>query len=159
MTGKAAGRLMVTAVFGGALLLGGAQSAAAQAGDVQFRTAAGDVRCDVVGTAQGPHVTCVSEGARAAMPQCNPPAELIPAVQVRGTGPGQVLCWNQGLTGVPRVLQPGELGNAHGVTVVADPLGGLHVLSPDLNYIAYAGPGAVGTSVTAGSSAGGSQLA
>ena len=153
MTGRTSGRLVAATVLGGALLAGGASEASAQSGNVQFITTGGDVRCDVIMIDGGPHVTCVSEGARSTMPECTSPHEKIPAVQVLGSGPGDVLCWNQGLVGTPRVLHPGTLGNAHGVTVIADPLGGLHVLSPALVYVAYAGPNTVGTSPLAVSSA------
>ncbi|MDO5513442.1 hypothetical protein [Corynebacterium sp.] len=135
-----------------AVLVGGASGASAAEGDVQFTNAAGNVRCDVVMTEDGPHVICVSDGARQTMPECNPPEEKIPAVTVFGNGPGVVGCWNQGLIGTKQVLGAGQLGNAHGVTVFADPMGGLHVLSGSLNYVAYAGPTSVGNNPAALSS-------
>ena len=86
------------------------------------------------------------------MPECNPPEEKIPAVVVSGNGPGVVGCWNQGLVGEKQALGAGQLGNAHGITVFADPMGGLHVLSGSLSYVAYAGPSTVGNNPTAMSS-------
>lgn len=148
-TSRRALTLLSVPVMSAAVLIGGASAANAAEGDVQFTNAAGDVRCDVVMTQDGPHVICVSDGARTTMPECNPPEELIPAVIVSGNGPGVVGCWNQGLVGAPQTLGPGQLGNAHGITVFADPMGGLHVLSGSLNYVAYAGPNTVGNNPAA----------
>lgn len=144
--------LLSVPALSAAALIGGASAANAAEGDVQFTNAAGDVRCDVVMTQNGPHVICVSDGARQTMPECNPPEEKIPAVIVSGNGPGVVDCWNQGLVGEKQALGAGQLGNAHGITVFADPMGGLHVLSGSLNYVAYAGPSTVGNNPTAMSS-------
>jgi len=144
--------LLSVPVMSAAVLVGGASAASAAEGDVQFTNAAGDVRCDVVMTEDGPHVICVSDGARKTMPECNPPEEKIPAVIVEPGAAGVVGCWNQGLTGPEQALGPGQLGNAHGVSVFADPFGGLHVLSESLNYVAYAGPTVVGNNVTSMSS-------
>ncbi|GAB3690790.1 hypothetical protein [Corynebacterium nasicanis] len=144
--------LLSVPVLSAAVLIGGASGASASEGDVQFTNTAGNVRCDVVMTQDGPHVICVSDGARKTMPECNPPEEKIPAVIVAGNGPGVVGCWNQGLTGPKRALGAGQVGNAHGITVFADPMGGLHVLSGSLNYVAYAGTTTVGTSPAAMSS-------
>ncbi|HHU68298.1 hypothetical protein [Corynebacterium sp.] len=144
--------LLSVPVLSAAVLLGGSPSASAAEGDVQFTNAAGDVRCDVVMSDAGPSVICVSDGARGTMPECNPPEEKIPAVTVSPGGRGVVGCWNQGLTGPKQALGPGQLGNAHGITVFADPFGGLHVLSGSLNYVAYAGPGTLGNNPTVMSS-------
>lgn len=125
-----------TATLAAGLMVVGAGAANAQDAR-QFTNVAGDVRCEVLTFEGGPYVNCVSDRARASKPECNPPNELIPSVRVY-RGETHAGCWNQGLIGAPQKLGPGQIGQAHGVTVVADPLGNLHVFV-GAGYAAFAG--------------------
>lgn len=51
----------------------------------------GDVLCEIYNTPQGRTTLCVSDKARKAHPECNPPEHLIPAVKVENNWAG-TLC-------------------------------------------------------------------
>ena len=72
---------------------------AALASTHTYSNQSGDVRCEIYNTPQGHTTLCVSDKARKAHPECNPPEHLIPAVKVEDNWAG-TLCWNQGFTPV-----------------------------------------------------------
>lgn len=82
-----------------------APSAAADPNLATYSNAAGNVRCEMYQTEAGTETICVSETARKAQPECNPPSHLIPAVTIGRDFVG-TNCWNQGFVGQPKRLSP-----------------------------------------------------
>lgn len=78
---------------------------AASANSAAYSNSAGDVRCEIYQVNGTTKTICVSDAARKAQPECNPPGQLAPAVSVGG-GSAEVHCWNQGFTNVPQKLNP-----------------------------------------------------
>lgn len=89
---------------------------------------AGNVRCEVVTLPDGrTNTICVSDTARRSQPECNPPGQLIPAIEV---GPGYVgrKCWNQGFEAPPQTMPPLQV-RSHGTAHVLQGFSGsLYVL-------------------------------
>ena len=100
---------------------------AAHASTHTYSNQRGDVRCEIYNTPQGHTTLCVSDKARKAHPECNPPEALIPAVKVEDDWAG-TLCWNQGFTQPPQKLSPMSIRSGGGATVFAAPGGDLFVL-------------------------------
>ena len=99
---------------------------AANAATYTYSNQSGDVRCEIYNTPQGHTTLCVSDKARKAHPECNPPEHLIPAVKVEDNWAG-TLCWNQGFTQPPQKLSPMSVRSGGGATVFAAPGGDLFV--------------------------------
>lgn len=134
----------LAAVFAGALVCSAAAAPAnAQPASFAFTNRQGDVGCELLTVEGVPFVLCRSERARAQMPGCVDPSHQIPAATRSGSGAVHTVCWNQGYTATPARLAPGGTGSGHGYTVVADPLGNLHVFDSSWRYVMFAG-GTVG---------------
>lgn len=134
----------LAAVFAGALVCSvAATPASAQPAAVAFTNQQGDVGCELLTADGAPFILCRSERARAQMPGCVDPTHQIPAATRAGSGAVHTVCWNQGSPAAPVKLAPGATGSGHGYTIVADPLGNLHVFDSSWRYIMFAG-GTVG---------------
>lgn len=110
---------------------------------LQFTTADGDIRCEVLAGRDGQQIQCVSDApqARKAHPECNPAEVLIPAVQL---GPGNSTstgCYNQGSNGQPEPLGPGEVQVVGDTAFVATHTDALQVWREgEDTALVYAGP-------------------
>ncbi|PZO97831.1 MAG: hypothetical protein DI609_12200 [Corynebacterium urealyticum] len=98
----------------------------AQASTHTYSNQGGDVRCEIYDYPTSHTTLCVSDAARPAHPECNPPQQLIPAIKVEKGWVGE-LCWNQGFTQPPEKLSPMSVRNGGGTTVFAAPGGDLFV--------------------------------
>ncbi|MHB2251721.1 hypothetical protein [Corynebacterium aurimucosum] len=131
-------RLTATAVVVGALTIAPHASADLSQG---FSNADGTVNCENANI-EGTYVACLSEGARATSPQCNPPGQLAPRF-IYHAGRSKADCFNQGLTTTNfKRLQPGQVHQFNEVTAIADAQGGIHFVGPQ-GYLGYAGKKAV----------------
>lgn len=98
-------------------------ASAQPANPVLVSNAANSVRCQLITDEHGQTFTlCVSDIARQSQPECNPPAELIPAVKIE-PGYAGTSCWNQGFGIAPTPLQPLQF-RSHGTAVVTAGFGG-----------------------------------
>ena len=87
------------------LIAAAALAPAASANIATYSNTSGDVRCEIYQIHGTTKTICVSDPARKAQPECNPPEQLAPAVSV-GDGSAAVHCWNQGFTNPPQKLNP-----------------------------------------------------
>lgn len=91
--------------------------AANAASNIIVSNSAGNVTCQVFVDGNGTHTLCVSDIARGSQPQCNPPAQLIPAVSLN-TGGARTHCWNQGFERAPERLAPLQIRTHGSATVI-----------------------------------------
>lgn len=116
-----------TTVLGTAALASGLATAAfapnAAANPQYVSNADNTVRCYMYDG----ETLCVSDLARGSQPECNPPAELIPAVSIQRNWVG-TKCWNQGFDGQPTRLQPLQIHVYGSKVVIAGFAGELYVL-------------------------------
>ena len=80
----------------------------------------------------------MSDPARKAQPECNPPGQLAPAVSVGG-GSAEVHCWNQGFTNVPQKLNPLQVKQLGTAYIAPDFSGNLYVADIATRAIIRAG--------------------
>ena len=131
-------RLIATAAVVGALTIAPHASADLSQG---FSNADGTVNCEAANI-EGTYVACLSNGARATSPECNPPGQLAPRFFYHA-GRSKADCFNQGLTTSNfKRLQPGQVHQFNEVTAIADAQGGIHFVGPQ-GYLGYAGKKAV----------------
>lgn len=106
-----------------------------------FSNADGTVNCEAANI-DGTYVACLSNGARATSPECNPPGQLAPRFFYHA-GRSNADCFNQGLTPSSfKRLQSGQIHQFNEVTAIADAQGGIHFVGPQ-GYLGYAGKKAV----------------
>ena len=99
---------------------------AASANSAAYSNTAGDVRCEIYQVQGTTKTICVSDPARKAQPECNPPEQLAPAVSVGG-GSADVHCWNQGFTNPPQKLNPLQVKQLGSAYIAPDFSGNLYV--------------------------------
>ena len=135
---RSVSRLAAAALVGGALFSAPLASADIAQG---FANSDGSVKCDFT-TLDGTYISCLSEGARATRPECNPPGQKAPQYSYYA-GRTYAGCYNQGLMSTSfDHIQPGQVRQYNELTVIADMKGGLHFVSPQ-GYKGYAGKTAV----------------
>lgn len=139
-------RILATAGLTAGVLTTGMGAAAAadhNPSALQFTTANGEIRCEVLEGQDGQHIQCVSDApqARAAHAECNPPQALIPAVQLAPDNSTSTGCYNQGLNGQPEPLGPGEVRVVGDTAIVATHTDALQVWREgEDTALVYAGP-------------------
>lgn len=120
------------------LITAAALAPAASANIATYSNTAGDVRCEIYQIHGTTKTICVSDAARKAQPECNPPEQLIPAVSV-GDGSAVTHCWNQGFTGVPQKLNPLQVKQFGSAYIAPDFSGNLYVLDVAHRAVVRAG--------------------
>ena len=108
------------------LIAAAALAPAASANIATYSNTSGDVRCEIYQIHGTTKTICVSDAARKAQPECNPPGQLIPAVSV-GYGSAAVHCWNQGFTNPPQKLNPLQVKQLGSAYIAPDFSGNLYV--------------------------------
>ena len=108
------------------LIAAAALAPAASANIATYSNTSGDVRCEIYQIHGTTKTICVSDAARKAQPECNPPEQLIPAVSV-GDGSAAVHCWNQGFTNPPQKLNPLQVKQLGSAYIAPDFSGNLYV--------------------------------
>lgn len=111
---------------------------AASANNAAYSNSAGDVRCEIYQVNGTTKTVCMSDPARKAQPECNPPGQLAPAVSVGG-GSAEVHCWNQGFTNVPQKLNPLQVKQLGTAYIAPDFSGNLYVADIATRAIIRAG--------------------
>lgn len=111
---------------------------AASANSAAYSNSAGDVRCETYQVNGTTKTICMSDPARKAQPECNPPGQLAPAVSVGG-GSAEVHCWNQGFTNVPQKLNPLQVKQLGTAYIASDFSGNLYVADIATRAIIRAG--------------------
>lgn len=120
------------------LIAAAALAPAASANIATYSNTSGDVRCEIYQIHGTTKTICVSDAARKAQPECNPPEQLIPAVSV-GDGSAVTHCWNQGFTGVPQKLNPLQVKQFGSAYIAPDFSGNLYVLDVAHRAVVRAG--------------------
>lgn len=120
------------------LITAAALAPAASANIATYSNTSGDVRCEIYQIHGTTKTICVSDAARKAQPECNPPEQLIPAVSV-GAGSAEVHCWNQGFTNVPQKLNPLQVKQLGTAYIAPDFSGNLYVADIATRAIIRAG--------------------
>lgn len=115
-----------TTLIATTLITAAALAPAASANSAAYSNTSGDVRCEIYQVQGTTKTICVSDPARKAQPECNPPGQLAPAVSVGG-GSAAVHCWNQGFTNPPQKLNPLQVKQLGSAYIAPDFSGNLYV--------------------------------